>query len=77
MTFGLEYDVNRIASVDLEVRVLWDIAEARIGLRFGDANPEHGRWVPLADTVFVCVDDAQTLIEIRFANVKIVSEEPS
>jgi hypothetical protein len=27
--------------------------------------------------VFVCVDDEQTLIEIRFANVQIVSEAPS
>jgi hypothetical protein len=74
MTFGLEFDVNRIASVEAEVRVLWDVAAARLGLRFGNEEPENGRWFAIADTVFVCVEDAQTLIEIRFADVKIVSE---
>jgi hypothetical protein len=77
MTLGLEYDLNRIASIDLEVRVLWDAMHARIALRFVDAGPENGRWVAIADNVFVCVDEGQALIEIRFANVQIVSGEPS
>jgi hypothetical protein len=76
MTFRLEYDVNRIASVDLEVRVLWDVAEGRLGLRFGKAEPKNPRWLTVADTVFVCVDDVQTLIELRFADVEIVSDRP-
>jgi hypothetical protein len=77
MTFGLQYDVNRIASIDLQVRVLWDAQQARIGLRFGNAEPENVRWVAVADAVFVCVDDEQSLIEIRFADVQIVSEDAS
>jgi hypothetical protein len=77
ITFGLEYDVNRIASVDVDVRVVWDALHARIALRFGDVEPENGRWVAIADDVFVCVDDEQALIEIRFANVHIVSGDPS
>jgi hypothetical protein len=77
ITFGLEYDVNRIASVDVDVRVLWDALHARIALRFGEAEPETGKWVVIADGVFVCVDDEQALIEIRFANVQIVSGDPS
>jgi hypothetical protein len=44
MTFGLECDVNRIANVDVDVRVLWDALHARIALRFGDAEPENGRF---------------------------------
>jgi hypothetical protein len=77
MTFGLEYDVHRIANVDLDVRVLWDAEQARIGLRFGSAEPENGRWVAIADAVFVCVDDEQTLIEIRFTDVQILFEGAS
>jgi hypothetical protein len=77
MKLGLEYDVNHIATIDLEVRVLWDAQHARIGLRFCDAEPENVRWVAIADTVFVCVDDEHTLIEIRLADVQIVSEAPS
>lgn len=77
MTLGIDYDVNRMASIDLEVRVLWDATHARIALRFGNAEPENGRWVAIADNVFVCVDDEQELNEIRFANVQIVSGDPS
>jgi hypothetical protein len=77
MTFGLEYDVNRIASIDLDVRVLWDAEQARLGLRFGSDEPANGRWVAIADAVFVCVDDEQTLIEIRFTDVRILSEGAS
>jgi hypothetical protein len=77
MTLGLDYDVNRFASIDLEVRVLWDAVQARIALRFGNAEPENGRWVAIADNVFVCIDDEQTLIEIRFADVQLVSGDPS
>jgi hypothetical protein len=77
ITFGLEYDVNRIASIDLEVHVHWDAAHARLGLRFGKTERENLRWAAIADTVFVCVDDEQTLCEIRFAGVKIVSAGPA
>jgi len=77
MSFELEYDVNQIASIDLAVRVLWDAQQARIGLRFGNAEPEDVRWVAIADAVFVCVDDKQRLIEIRFADVQIVFEDAS
>lgn len=73
MTFGLDYDVNRIASIDVDVRVFWDEVHALIALRFGSAGPENGRWVSIADNVFVCVDDEHELIEIRFANAQIVS----
>jgi hypothetical protein len=75
MSFELEYDVNQIASIDVAVRVLWDAQQARIGLRFGSTKPENGRWVAIADSVFVCVDDERMLIEIRFADVQIVSED--
>jgi hypothetical protein len=43
MTFGLEFDVNRIASIDLDVRVLWDATHARIARRFGNAEWKVGR----------------------------------
>jgi hypothetical protein len=33
MTLELEYDVNGVAGVDLDVRGLWDEKKARIGLR--------------------------------------------
>lgn len=75
MTFGLEYDVNHIASIDLTVRVLWDAAQARVGLRFCNAESENVRWFAIADAVFVCVDDEHTLIEIRCADVQLVSED--
>jgi len=77
MTFELEYDVNCIASIDVEGRVLWDGKQACIALRFGDAEPESGTWAAIADNVFVCVDARQALIELRFADVRIVSGEPS
>jgi hypothetical protein len=77
MTFEVEYDVNRIASIELGVRVLWDAMRATIALRFGDAEPENGRWVAIADSVFVSVDDEQTLSEIRLANVRIESGDLS
>jgi hypothetical protein len=77
MRFGLGYDVNRIASIDVEVRVLWDAMHTRMALRFANADRENGRWVAIADNVLVCVNDEQALVEIRFANVQIVSGEPS
>jgi hypothetical protein len=77
MTFPLAYDVNRIASIDVDVRVLWDAANACIALRFGNGAPENGGWVAIADNVFVCVGARQTLIEFRFADVRSVTGEPS
>jgi hypothetical protein len=77
MTLGLEFDVNRIASIDVDVSVLWDAAQARLGLRFGNAEPENGRWLAIADNAFVSVDDEQALIEIRFADVQIASADAS
>jgi hypothetical protein len=77
MTFELAYDVNRIASIDVDVRVLWDATKACIALRFGDAEPDNGRWVAIADNVFACIGVRQTLIEFRFADVRIVTGEPS
>lgn len=47
MTFGIDGDLNRIASIDLQVRVLWDARQACIALRFGNAEPE--RWGAIAD----------------------------
>lgn len=69
---GLAYDGNRVASVDVDVCVLWDVEHARLGLRFGNAEPERGRWVAIADTVFVWVDDPLELLEIRFADVQML-----
>jgi hypothetical protein len=77
MAFDLPYDVNRIASIDVDVRVLWDATKACIALRFGDAEPEDGRWVAIADKVFACIGVRQTLIEFRLADVRIVTGEPS
>jgi len=76
MMFGLDYDVNRVASIDLDVRILWDAGRSRIALRFGSADAANGRWVAIADNVFVCVDGQQTLIEIRFESVQIESGDP-
>jgi hypothetical protein len=67
MTFELACDVNRISGVDVDVRVLWDATTACIALRFGDAEPQGGRWVAIADKVFACVGSQQTLIALRFA----------
>jgi hypothetical protein len=75
MTLALEYDF--IASVDLDVWVLRDERMARLGLRFGDVELENGRWVAIADNVFVCVDDEQRLIEVRFAHVESVTDDAS
>jgi hypothetical protein len=75
MTLDLDYDVNGVASVGLDVRVLWDATVARIGLRFSDVEPQAGRWAAIADNAFVCIDDEQRLIEVRLANVRIVSED--
>lgn len=77
MTFDLAYDTNRIACIDIDVRVLWDERKACIGLRFGDAEAENGRWVAIADNVFVSVGARQTLTEVRLADVRIVTGEPS
>jgi hypothetical protein len=77
MTLGLEYDTNGIASIDLAVRVLWDATQSRIALCFGGAEAEKGRWVAIADSVFACVDEEHALIEIRLADVQIVSGDPS
>lgn len=41
MTFELAYDVNRIASVDVDVRVLWDATQGCLALRFGDEAPQN------------------------------------
>jgi hypothetical protein len=76
MSFGLAYDVNRIASIDLDVHVLWDAKRSCIALRFGDADPASCRWAAIADNVFVCIDDEQSLIELRFEDVQILSGEP-
>jgi len=77
MTLGLDYDVNRIASIELDARVLWDPTLARIALLFGNAEQRTARWVALADNVFLAVDDELSLREIRFANVRFVTDHPS
>ncbi len=77
MTLGLDYDVNRVASTELEVRVLWDPTLARIALRFGNAERRAGRWTAIADNAFVDVDGEGMLQEIRFANVRFVTGDPS
>ena len=65
MTLELDYDVNRIASIELEVRVLWDPTLARIALRFGNAERGTARRISIADNVFLDVDDERALREIR------------
>lgn len=77
MTFDLVYDVNRISSVDVDVRVLWDAMTACIALRFDDAEPQGGRWFAIADKVFARVESQQTLMELRFADLRIVTGSPS
>jgi hypothetical protein len=76
MTFGLDYDINGVASVDLEFAVLWDATRSRLALRFDTADPAKVRWVAIADTVFACVDSEQSLIEIQFDSVAIVAADP-
>jgi hypothetical protein len=71
MTFELDYDVNGVASVDVDVRVLWDERLSRMALRLCPAGGFDGRWVAIADTVHICIAGDQTLSEIRFANVQI------
>lgn len=77
MTLGLDYDTNGVASVELDVHVLWDPTLARIALRFGKEERRTEHWFAIADNAFVDVDDAQMLREIRFANVALISDEPS
>jgi hypothetical protein len=77
ITFGLDYDINRVASVDLEFGVLWDATRSCLALRFDNADPAKVRWVAIADTVFVCVDSEQNLIEIQFDDVAIVPGDAS
>ena len=76
MTCQLAYDVDRIASIDVDVRVLWDATRACIALRFGDDATDNGRWVALADNVFACVGARQALSELRFADMRISTGEP-
>jgi hypothetical protein len=76
MSLGLDYDVNHVASIELDVRVLWDAQRSCIALRFVNTDPAHGRWVAIADNVFVCIDGEQALIEIRFEDVQMESGEP-
>ena len=57
--------------------VLWDARTACIGLRFGDAEAENGRWVAIADNVFVSVGARQTLTEVRLADVRSVAKPPA
>jgi hypothetical protein len=59
MTLAVEYDVNRVASIDGAVRVLWDATQACVAQRFSNAEPDDGRWAAIADNVLVCVDDEQ------------------
>ena|SRR3712207_3755947 len=64
------YDLDRIASIDVEVRVLWDATHACIALRFGEyharvADPDaSGRCEPNAASgalgASVCPAGAQT-----------------
>ena len=72
MTFGLEYDCDGLASVDVEVQVLRDAHEPSIALRFGQGDHRNGRWVAIAEGAFVHVNDEQMLLELRFANVQMV-----
>lgn len=72
MTFGLEYDFDGIASVDVDLRVLKDAHEPSIALRFGQGEHRGGQWAAIADGAFVHVDDEQMLLELRFANVRMV-----
>ena len=58
------------------MRVLWDAQRSCIALRFGKGEPAHGRWVAIADNVFVCLDGEQALSEIRFEDVRMESGEP-
>jgi len=77
MTFEFASDVNRISSIDVDVRVLWDATTTCIALRFSDAEPQGGRWVAIADKVFAYVGAQQTLMELRFADVTIETGSPS
>jgi hypothetical protein len=73
---GLDYDINRVARIDLEFAVPWDATRSRLALRFDNADLADVRWVAIADTVFVCVDSEQSLIEIQFDSVTIVAGDP-
>lgn len=70
MTLEPEYDVNRIAGIDLEVHILWDATLACMALRFGNSEPADVRWFAIADNVYVGVDAQQMLAEIRFGEVR-------
>jgi hypothetical protein len=77
MTLELEYDINRIARIDVDVCTFWDTTQATIALCFGSAEREKGRWVAIADSVFVRVDDERALAEIRLMDVRMVPSDPS
>jgi hypothetical protein len=76
MWFGLAHDVNRFASRELDVSVLWDGSRSCFALRFSAADPVSCRWAAIADSVFACVDGEQRLIELRFEDVQVSSGQP-
>lgn len=76
MTLGLDYDVDGIASVEVDVRVLRDAQRAIISLLFEQVDHQCGRWAAIADGAFVRVDDENRLMEFRFANLQMVSGDP-
>ena len=58
-------------------RGLYFKSPAEVAERFPDRPEVLENTVAIADSVFVCVDDEQELMEMRFANVQIVSGDPS
>jgi hypothetical protein len=70
MSLELDCDVNGVASVDVDVRVLWDERRSCIALRLGPETSD-GRWAAIADSVHVRIAGDQTLSEIRFGDLRL------
>ena len=68
--FGVEFDANRIASLDLAADVLWDRAGRRLAFRF---DPGEGgvRWCAVADRVLLGLDADGRLCELRLQAVDV------
>jgi hypothetical protein len=66
----LEYDTNDMATVETNVEVVWDMTHARIAFRLAE-EVASVRWVAIADTVIVGLDETGSLVEIRFDDCQI------
>ena len=72
MVFELDFDKNRIASVEGETKVIVDRVERSLVIVFG--APSATRWFSLADGLLAGMSEDERLSQLRFAELSAIIE---